>query len=529
MALDSRRLSRDEIHSRAVRTSPELVFGLVGAIGSDLKKVSDSLADALAREVAYTAMPIRLSHLLHEVEGIGDLSTEGDKYSYYKKHMASGTELRRKLKAADAMALLAITAIRERRDQMLASEPPIARRAFILHSLKREEEISTLRRLYGPAFFLVSVYAPREIRVEVLAQTIAQSRGQWRGSDCRSEAEDLIRIDEKQFEEPLGQDVQKAFPEGDVFIDASNPEQMRNSVRRFVRLVFGDPFLTPTRDEYGIFFAKAAALRSSALGRQVGSAICTEAGDLVAVGTNEVPKAGGGLYWEGDHPDGRDFVSGYDKSDRHKRDLVREILGRLKNAGWLASEFAAQAPEDLCQRALAKDATSVGPLRDSRLMNLIEFMRPVHAEMAALMDAARYGRPVQGTIVFVTTFPCHECARHLISAGVSRVAYIDPYPKSLASELYGDSMEMEGTATSGTGRRIAFVPFVGIAPRKYLSFFELRGERKSKDGSTVPWEPGKVEPKESGDYSNYAGNEAAFILKFEKSAGDVGLRFKTSG
>ena len=58
-----------------------------------------------------------------------------------------------------------------------------------------------------------------------------------------------------------------------------------------------------------MFQAAAAMRRSAELGRQVGAAICTKAGDVVTVGTNEVPKAGGGLYWEGDEPDARESLS----------------------------------------------------------------------------------------------------------------------------------------------------------------------------------------------------------------------------
>jgi cytidine deaminase len=89
-----------------------------------------------------------------------------------------------------------------------------------------------------------------------------------------------------------------------------------------VELLFGCDYHTPTRDEYGMFHAHAAALRSSSLARQVGAAITTEEGDIVAVGTNEVPKAGGGLYWFGDRPDRRDHILGVDPSDELRRELV---------------------------------------------------------------------------------------------------------------------------------------------------------------------------------------------------------------
>jgi deoxycytidylate deaminase len=76
-------------------------------------------------------------------------------------------------------------------------------------------------------------------------------------------------------------------------------------------------------------------------------------------------------------------------------------------------------------------------------MNVIEFGRAVHAEMAALMDSARRGVPVKNATLYCTTFPCHLCARHIVAAGIRRVVYIEPYPKSLAAQLYPDSIAVE--------------------------------------------------------------------------------------
>jgi deoxycytidylate deaminase len=51
--------------------------------------------------------------------------------------------------------------------------------------------------------------------------------------------------------------------------------------------------------EYGLFLAKAAALRTLDLSRQVGAAIFSDKGEIIALGANEVPKAGGGTLLAG--------------------------------------------------------------------------------------------------------------------------------------------------------------------------------------------------------------------------------------
>jgi cytidine deaminase len=143
------------------------------------------------------------------------------------------------------------------------------------------------------------------------------------------------------------------------------------------------------------------------------------------------------------------------------------------------------------------------------------------------MEAARRGVPVEGGVMYVTTFPCHECARHLIAGGLSRVVYIDPYPKSLAAELYEDAIALEGAG--GAMGKVIFTPFVGIAPRRYMEFFELQGERKQKDGSVVPWMPTNVVPRHPADYAMYSLIEVQLLERFDAAIQKIGLKFRSDG
>ena len=47
----------------------------------------------------------------------------------------------------------------------------------------------------------------------------------------------------------------------------------------------------------------------------------------------------------------------------------------------------------------------------------------IHAEMNALMYAARKGIPVEGSTLYCSMQPCHNCLKHMLSAGVKRVVY----------------------------------------------------------------------------------------------------------
>lgn len=119
-------------------------------------------------------------------------------------------------------------------------------------------------------------------------------------------------------------------------------------------------------------------------------------------------------------------------------------------------------------------------LRDAQLFDVIEFGRAVHAEMAAIAHAARAGARLQDTRLFCTTFPCHICARHIVAAGIRDVVFIEPYEKSRTAELYSDSISVEPSEPSPS--RANFHAFVGVAPRRYLDFFESHDSRKTDEG-----------------------------------------------
>ncbi|MCU1350184.1 MAG: deoxycytidylate deaminase [Acidobacteria bacterium] len=286
---------------------PELVIGLVGAVGCDLPAIADTFVTAL-RDVNYEGLPIRISHLLHDLRPYEQLPDIHDQEDYIAGHMDAGNELRQRT-TNDVMARLAIVRIRVARqhDEEEESEnQPRARTAYILNSLKRPEEVTKLREIYGSAFFLVSAYASRERRRAALAARIAKSKN-VEMRECIWRAEKLIERDEIESRVASGQDVRDTFPLADAFLNADNKSAIEKSVRRTVSILFAHPFETPTIDEMGMKYAYSAALRSSDLSRQVGYAACTDDGQVLAVGTNEVAKAGGGFYWPTSEDDARDF------------------------------------------------------------------------------------------------------------------------------------------------------------------------------------------------------------------------------
>jgi deoxycytidylate deaminase len=472
-------------------TSPELVFGIVGAVGTDLDDVAAVLSEELSR-VRYEAKKIKVSSLMYKIKQYKGLEKRqyGSDFYRVRAHMEAGSAIRERTKRGDFLALLAVAEIRRLRKQVSGDHnvpKEGSRVAYILRSLKHPDEIRTLRNIYGRAFYLVSAYSPRSVRINRLATRIASSSQSADHTGARSKAETLVEIDEKE-DRKLGQNVRESFPLADAFVNASSRPSVVAALRRFIELVFSHPFHTPTRDEYAMFHAHAAALRSADLSRQVGAAITTSDGGIIAVGSNDVPRFSGGLYWPEDVDDARDFRLGSDSNVAFRREMVSELVLSLKDQGFFGRKIEMLKPQQIADLLLAHDS-----FKESIAASVIEFGRSVHAEMAAISDAARRGVSVCGGTLYSTTFPCHLCARHIIASGITRVVYIEPYPKSRAERLFSDSISVD--AAEPVIGKVAFAPFVGIAPAIHTEMFKMVGDRKDKNGKAIRWIGERARPR----------------------------------
>ena len=63
-------------------------------------------------------------------------------------------------------------------------------------------------------------------------------------------------------------------------------------------------------------------------------------------------------------------------------------------------------------------------------------IRTVHAEMNALVQAARRGNAVDGASAYITNMPCTTCAKALIIAGVTRVVIFSEFHDTLAETFF---------------------------------------------------------------------------------------------
>jgi deoxycytidylate deaminase len=477
---------------------PELVVGLICAIGTNTKILTDLIEEEFQRAGFRT-------YLIHVIENLRLI----ERWSQlprkplderYAALMTAGNEFRAELGRKDALALLAIGNINQLRERETGSDKtPLQRTVYIVRSLKNPDEVRTLRSIYGSNFIAISAYGSEEARTEKLAKDIAASRAAL-NTNFKKEATALVQRDAKEIDVDHGQDLRGAFPLADFFINAEETDEVKRALRRSVSLFLGDFRESPLRVEYGMFQAHGASVRSAALGRQVGAAICDESGEIVALGCNEVPKAFGGVYWPDDSYDQRDHQKGYDSNDLMKRHLVEDALALIKKGGWLSPEFSDLPLEQLLSQALGKE----GILSDSQMMGIIEYGRAVHAEMAAITDAARRGISVRGCTLYTTTFPCHNCAKHIVAAGIAQVVYIEPYPKSYAMTLHDDAISFEQPIEG----RVQFKPFCGVAPRQYLRLFSMGDSVRKVGGRVAEWQASTALPREMEDPRLYIMKEA---------------------
>ncbi|CAN7310674.1 anti-phage dCTP deaminase [Bradyrhizobium sp. LjRoot220] len=484
--------------SLPIEEHPELIFGLVGPIGVDLESVTECLSNALA-DVGYDSKTIRITELMKEV-GLGLPLDAAGYIDSYRQRIDYANKVREVLKRNDALAILAISAIREFRFEATGNiDEPKPKQAYIIRQFKRPEEVKLLRSVYGRQFIQISAYAPTSYRKRRIATKERQSKRNLISLvDAENAANSLVKQDEMEQDHGFGQNVRDAFPFGDLFIEAPDKKSCKETVTRFVTALFGDNEASPTHDEYGMYLAKSTSLRSSALTRQVGAAIFRHSGEVISLGCNEVPKAGGGTYWSGDPSDMRDFVGGRDPNDEKKTEVLVDLVDRLMKRKQLSPQLVGNEDAASVAAKLLLDDSKDG-VRDSKVMDLIEFGRDIHAEMSAITDAARKGVPIEGATLYSTTFPCHLCAKHIVAAGIKRVVYIEPYPKSYAEDLHSDSIELDAPSDS---KRVNFQRFIGISPYRYRDLFE-KGKRKYQTGEARKWSRGEGQPMLEIIYPTY--------------------------
>lgn len=471
----------DDVTAIQKTLTPQIVIALCGPLGTPLHETAKTFQDLLkSSDYGYRHVEIiRLSEEIRTQKGLPELAS-------IKELIDAGNELRR-LHGNEVLAKLAVRKIslaraleQQKSEESIKNEHPdlfkneadaalipkvTLKWCHIIDSIKHIDELRLLRSIYGEMLYVVGVYSPIEMRISQLESSL-------KGVSIH----ELINRDSGE-EHDYGQRVEDTFPQSDFFlrVEKTTDSHRKSRVKRFLDLMLGTVIATPTASERAMYAAFSAARNSACLSRQVGAAISDEDGEILSTGWNDVPKAFGGLYQtEGDglssDEDRRcwNIKGGICSNDHEKKIISEQIISKLID-------------EKLIEEKNRETATKV-LRKDTQLKGLIEFSRAVHAEMHALLNAgSKHGSKIKKGKIFVTTYPCHSCARHLVAAGIKEVIFLEPYRKSLATKLHQDAItENESDLT-----KVRVLPFDGVAPSRYLKFFSAHPSGRKTDGLMI--------------------------------------------
>lgn len=458
----------------------ELVIALCGPIGSPLHQVGKKLQEMLVEKFGYEECKIiRLSDFIKaQAKNASTPIPETPAFEKINALIDFGGKLR-ETHGGSVLAELAVHEIRlERARFKRENNSPRHESRKICHiidSIKNQEELDLLRTVYREMLYVVGVFAALTIREQNLKKMPMEP----------AEIYQLIDRDSGE-ESKTGQTVRDTFPQSDFFLRMDSPTdtQLEIRVERFLHLILGTRIITPTLNETAMYAATSAAGHSACLSRQVGAAVTDADGEVISTGWNDVPKFGGGLYMN---------QPSNDSAAEHDKRCWNIEGGKCANdeEKSLLAQSLIEVLQDVIKPDKAPEALKL-LVGSSKLKGLIEFSRAIHAEMHALLNAGKIaGNKIKGGKLFVTTYPCHSCARHIIASGITEVYYIEPYRKSLAIKLHGDAISENETETG----KVRILPYDGVAPTKYLSLFRMVPDSRKRDGKMIKIHARDAAPK----------------------------------
>jgi deoxycytidylate deaminase len=289
---------------------------------------------------------------------------------------------------------------------------------IVIDGFRNPSEVQEIRRIY-PNFFLVAVCADKAERWTRVRRDYGGNQNEFEDDDRRDQYEEF----------KWGQGVQKCVDDADyvwynndhlvVNLDGSEDPDTTGIERvftkacnDFVPLMRGSKeHRDPTADEIHIAAAYAQSHASTCEKRHVGAVITVrkDGQELpVSMGFNENPPSVRTCRSEG---------ACYKDND-------------------MSSKLKARSRRIYCPKCGKVHRNLIDPWNCSKCgTNLKAWLHPsrnmelctaIHAEERAVLSLG--GRSAEGGTLYVTTFPCFQCARLILDAGIKNIVYVEAYP-----------------------------------------------------------------------------------------------------
>lgn len=337
----------------------------------------------------------------------------------------------------------------------------------VIDSIRNDKEVMYFRQF--PKFYLISVYADREIRFNRLS-TI---NGRYNREDFQR---DDLRDATESFQ--YGQQVEKCNYLSDIVINSGESRDLtvpkiretfvNDKLEKYIDLIEHGPTseVRPHTNEKIMTLAYMESLFSSCLQRKVGAVIATEDGMIISSGFNHVPPSEKTCYDEYG-----ECYRGYLKTEHSKKikfcpacgsliNIACNKCGKDINAGSSVCGECGDPVNYECPTCHEKVFEVFTPGGKRSIGKLLDVCRALHAEENAILNIAKVGgTSLKGMTLYTTTFPCTLCANKIAQVGIKKVIYSETYTMKEACDILRENS-------------IDIVKFEGV---KSQAFFKLYG------------------------------------------------------
>lgn len=315
---------------------------------------------------------------------------------------------------------------------------------LVYDSIRNVAEITFLRAKH-PSYYLLAVDCAEGDRWE-------RKREKYQEKNLKYE--DFLWHDSRDKNEEgitYGQQVALCVNAADYLIRNDNDPMVTSQTAISKRLydkledpigLFRGTLRTPTSEETHMSIAYSASLMSQCIKRQVGAVIVNRNEVVVSIGFNENPKPLSPCF--------KQF------GDCYREEYTEQIMEKLKNCPFCKKQLNGLGYPYVCPNCKMDIYREI--VRD----RAISRCTALHAEERAIINARQ--ADLNGCYMYVTTFPCFNCAQKILDVGIARVYYVESYPDLDSIKLFDVARKM--------GHLIRTVKFEGVKARAYFRIFD---------------------------------------------------------